>query len=302
MRPTLSPSRIAVKDVLFATDFSPASEVALDYAAAMARRHGATLHLVHVMPEAELMPTTQGYIPGPSAYLEDMRRETEERLHAQGQSPQLKDLNRRIVVEQGPPARVLKHIIEDSKIDLVVLGTHGRTGVRRLVLGSVAQQILHSAACPVLTIGPEVPADAAGKAIRTVACAVDLLPGSARTYSYGCALAAEYGAELVLLTVDEGDAQRFEYEAAMATVKGEMRLAEFLKAQQPACELQPRLAVGFGPPPEAILKLAEEHKADMLVMGARPSKGLAGVGERILGGTAHHVLAHARVPVLTVRG
>jgi nucleotide-binding universal stress UspA family protein len=302
MNPTLSKSGIALKNVLFATDFSPTSEVAFAFAASLARRHKATLHLVHALAEAPLLPTTQGYIPAPERYLEEMRYEARSKLEELRQSGRLEDVKTSLVVDEGMPADVLKSIIAAENIDMVVLGTHGRTGVRHLVVGSVAEQVLRHAPCPVLTIGPAVPASAAARPVHTVACAVDLLPGSRKTAAYACALASEYGADLVLMTVDEGDAQRFEYEESMATVKGEMRLAEFQKTLKMECGLQTRLAVGFGPVPEAIFKLLEEHKADLLVMGARPASGFTGLGARLLGGTTHHVLAHAKVPVVTVRG
>jgi nucleotide-binding universal stress UspA family protein len=303
MRSTTAKSLISLRNILFATDFSPTSEAALAHAAAWAQKHGATLHVAHVLLPPEPMVPFQGVAtPLPPGHLEkEIRRQAESRLQEMESSPPLQGLEVRPVLSSGKPAEVLQELAGRRKADLLVLGTHGRTGVRRLLVGSVVERVLRSAQCPVLTIGPEA-AVKASQPVKEIVCAVDLLPGSERTAAYACELAAGCGAQLTLFTVDEGDAQRFEYEATMAEVKGEMRMTEFLKDLKPACAAHPRVAVGFGVPAEAILNYIREHKTDLLVMGVRRREQLGAVEERILGGTSHHVLAHAPVPVLSIPG
>src|SRR5208282_5444485 len=111
--------RITLKNVLFATDFSPCSNAALPYALSVASQFGATLHATHVMPTiAEMV----------------------------------------LMSPDGWPT-----MAEEAKIDLLVLGTHGRSGVRKLILGSVAEEVFRRAACPVLSVGPNVSCKAKGE-------------------------------------------------------------------------------------------------------------------------------------------
>src|SRR6201998_434510 len=136
-----SPAALSVKNILFATDFSATSEAALPYAAAICRHFGSTLHLVHVLSDASLLLVTGGvdYVSMGTIY-EDAHTEAKEKLEEIA-SP-LEGLPQRRYGRAGAVWRNLNSIIEDNRVDMIVVGTHGRTGLGKLLLGSVAEDIL----------------------------------------------------------------------------------------------------------------------------------------------------------------
>jgi nucleotide-binding universal stress UspA family protein len=153
------------KTILFATDFSPASRVAFGIASALARDYKARVIAMHVVE-----PVRVGYAEfttyvGP----EENRGEAMAMLHA------LKAPSPTVTIEyrllEGDPATVITETAEETEADLIVMGTHGRTGLARIVMGSVAEEVLRHAPCPVLTVRglaaekAEQPAEAAGSAV-----------------------------------------------------------------------------------------------------------------------------------------
>src|SRR5579864_1685821 len=146
---------ISLGNVLFATDFSDTSEAALPYAAAISRRFGSTLHTAHVISEANLLLMTGGvdYVSMGTIY-EDAHTEAKERIEEV--TARLEGIPNRAYVRHGQVWKNLAEIIAENEIDLIVVGTHGRTGLGKLLLGSVAEDILRHAWCPVLTVGPKV--------------------------------------------------------------------------------------------------------------------------------------------------
>ena len=150
-----NPVAARVKNVLFATDFSATSDVALPYAAAICRRFGATVHLAHILSDASLLLMTGGvdYVSMGTIY-EDAHSEAAEKLDRIAEG--LEGIQHQSYIQHGSVWKRLSLIIEESEIDLIVVGTHGRTGLGKLLLGSVAEDILRHAPCPVLTVGPRV--------------------------------------------------------------------------------------------------------------------------------------------------
>jgi len=145
----------SVKNVLFATDFSATSEAALPYATAICRRFGSTLHAVHVLSDAGLVMITGGvdYVSMGTIY-EDAHTEAKEKLDQM--TARFEGFPHQTYVRHGQVWKNLAAIVQENNIDLIVVGTHGRTGLGKLLLGSVAEDILRHAPCPVLTIGPRV--------------------------------------------------------------------------------------------------------------------------------------------------
>src|SRR6266567_6215581 len=152
---TKKTAAISVKNVLFATDFSETSEAALPYATAICRRFGSTLHSAHVLSDASLLMMTGGvdYVSMSTIY-EDAHSEAGEKLDQI--SAHLGGINYRKHVRHGQVWKNLEGIVDENQIDLIVVGTHGRSGLGKLLLGSVAEDILRHAPCPVLTAGPKV--------------------------------------------------------------------------------------------------------------------------------------------------
>lgn len=149
------PSAISLKNVLYATDFSATSESAFPYATAICRHFGSTLHLAHVLSDSNVLLMTGGvdYVSVGTIY-EDAHTDAQEKL--QQLTTRLGKIPFRSYVRHGQVWTNLSTIVAENKIDLIVVGTHGRTGLGKLLLGSVAEDILRHAPCPVLTVGPRV--------------------------------------------------------------------------------------------------------------------------------------------------
>lgn len=140
---------MSTKRILYPTDFSHASDDGLEYAASLARDMGATLLIVHVEEPPVAYAAGEMYygIPNPD------RRELESMLSAV--KPKTADVNCEYRLLQGDPAHEIVTLADEGETDMIVMGTHGRTGLSRLLMGSVAEAIVRRANCPVLTFKPE---------------------------------------------------------------------------------------------------------------------------------------------------
>ena len=300
-------SAVSVKNVLFATDFSATSEAALPYATAVCRHFGSTLHTVHVISDASLLLTTGGvdYVSMGTIY-EDANTEAKEKLDEL--SDNFAGIPHRNYVRHGQVWKSLASIIEENEIDLIVLGTHGRTGLGKLLLGSVAEDILRHASCPVLTVGPKV----SGRAklpppqnrrrdlapldleLRQIVFATDFAQSSRWVAQAAIALAEEFRSRLALVHVIE------EYgELGRRPGPIEDSVQKLRELIPPTAPLQyaPETVLEFGDPAERILKVASEREADMIVIGAHSSSNVSST--HLPWSAAHHVIAHAPCPVLT---
>jgi len=283
--------RLSLSNILMATDLSEASDRALEYALAVARRYDSHLYLAHVL-------TPDGYQYAPTVY-PIVRQSAEEGIANILVSGRLRGIPHEVLIEEGYLWPTLERLIRKLQIDLAVVGTHGRTGVDRLILGSSAELIFRHADCPVLTVGPaaqgEVPREAKPQNI--------LLPtnfGRAAEHAlpYALSLAQEFAAKLTLLHVIEDSAGYSE--SGLATLQDTtlLRLEQYL----PPGALRhctPECTVGFGDPANEILELARERKADLIVMGAKRGSRLTG---HLPLSTAYTVAASAASPVMTVKG
>ncbi len=301
-------STVSAKNVLFATDFSDTSEAALPYATAICRRFGATLHTAHVLSDASLMLMTGGvdYVSMGTIY-EDAQTEAKEKLEQL--SARFEGIPHRSYVRHGQVWNKLAAIIEENAVDLIVVGTHGRTGLGKLLLGSVAEDILRHATCPVLTVGPKVSGHAKlpdfgtpGREVaplelelRQIVFATNFARNAARVAQEAIALAGEFRARLTAMHVIEDYTQ---LGSRPGPIEQSVEKLKNLLADETTLQYLPETVVEFGAPAERILKVASEREADMIVLGARSS---AEVGTHLPWSAAHHVLAKAHCPVLTIR-
>lgn len=303
------PTAVSVKNVLFANDFSATSEAALPYATAICRRFGSTLHSVHVLSDASLLMMTGGvdYV-SMSTMCEDAQTEAKEKLDQT--SDRLQGIPYRNYVRHGQVWKNLAKIIEENQIDLIVVGTHGRTGLGKLLLGSVAEDILRHAPCPVLTVGPRVSGHPKLPAfqkrgrdlapleleLRQIVFATNFAQNSALVAQEAVSLAEEFRARLTLLHVIEDYTQLGSRPGPM---EDGMRRLQDLIPRNAALQYLPEMLLEFGSPAECILKIASDREADMIVLGTRTA---VDVGTTHLPwSTAHHVIAQAHCPVLTIR-
>ena len=292
--------RIALKNVLFATDFSPCSNAALPYALSVARRYRATLHAAHVMPsEADLLLMSPENWPA-VAEAEDRWRQG----HVEQLEHQLQGLPHNVLTPRGKVSDALAEIIEAHEIDLLVLGTHGRTGVRKLVMGSGAEEIFRRAACPVLSVGPNVSCKPNGEIqFQHILFATDFSEDSLAALPYAISLAEEDQAQLAILhVIDQPAAGIADLEAVTASLM--RRLKQLVPPEaEPWCHAECVVEFGrqFAGPAERILEVAEDRAADLIVLGVRLVRDKLGLVTHLASTTAQ-ILTQAECPVLTVRG
>jgi nucleotide-binding universal stress UspA family protein len=290
--------------ILCPVDFSDYSRRALHYAGAIARWHDASLHVVHVVEFPA--PTLPFMAPVPlppgeemSARSADLLREFIDRAHVQ--VPVQHD-----VLVGSPVWTILDHA-QELDADLIVLGTHGLTGVQRVFLGSTAERVLHRATCPVLTIprGAGEPPWAAQVQLGQVLVAVDFSPSSLAALTYGLSLTEEAGGQITLLHVLETLSDE------ESRLVAHYRVGEYVQArrQETLAELNALMAkvapgrrrsgiVELGMPTDVIVRTASEINADLIVMGAQ---GRSAVTRLLFGSTTDAVVRRATCPVLTAR-
>lgn len=300
MRTTSIGAPVRVRNILYLTDFSESSEAALPFATTLARAYGAKVYALHV-----LLPVPYAYM-SPGLIAATIAAD-EENAQAEMQIVQsrLAGLENKTLVERGIeiwPA--VRRAVEDDDIDLIVLGTHGRTGAQKLLLGSVAEEIFRRSPVPVLTIGPGVRGSVHnGGRYRRVLFATDFTPESLAGAPYAVTLAQQHRARLLLLLVmhtpsvaSEGDKKVFEMSVAEAL----HRLHEIVPADA-KLEFPPEAAVEYGEPADRIVEVARQRGADLIVIAVRSAARGIGAATHLERATAHKIVAHAPCPVLTVR-
>lgn len=288
-----SPPEICLRNILFATDFSASAQAALPYGLGMARRHGATLYTVSVVPE-EISDDVQP--PDPFYFWHS----AETRMAKLTASEHFKGIRHEELVSEGFVSEVLSDLVGKLDIDLVVLGTHGRGGIKKLVRGSVAEEIVSRVPCAVLTVGPHARQGAGLELqLRRILYATDLLPGSARALMYALWFAEHEHAHLTLLHVLKMPA-----DVPLEWPDTEREIAKKSLAQLLPPERVPSLETEFiveiGAPAVHILKVADAEGTDLIAMGPHHSSH-AQVSAHLPWVTLHQVVCHARCPVLTAR-
>ncbi len=296
----------SVKNVLYATDFSATSESALPYATAISRRFGSTLHVAHILSDANLLLMTGGvdYVSMGTLY-EDAHTQAQEKI--QQITNRLGKIPYYTYVRHGQPWKNLSHIVVENAIDLLVLGTHGRTGLGKLLLGSVAEDILRHVPCPVLTVGPKVSGHAklqeiqakgselapAELELRQILYATNFTAASLVVAPVAVALAEQFRAHLTLMHVIE---QYSDLDNHPGPIEDGVQKLQALVPKDASLPYAPEIVMEFGPAVECIVNTAVEREADLIVLGARPVDGTA----HLPWSTVHQVVARAACPVLTV--
>jgi nucleotide-binding universal stress UspA family protein len=300
---------VRLKNILFATDFSDASEAALGYATAFSLRYGSTIHLAHVLPDVSFL---RPGAPDPAvigSIYEEAHSGAQEKM--QRLADRLKGFPHRTCIRHGQTCKVLGEIISEQQIDLVIAGTHGRTGLGKLVMGSVAEEILREASCPVLTVGPKVvgtlPPESRRERelpptqinVRQVLYATDFKQEWHQASQYAFSLAREFRARLALLHVieDYGN-EPYERPGPIDTALSKLRE---LVADDAGLRYSPEILAEFGSPAESILQTAADRDIDLIVLGVRPAAGRIGVVTHLGRAVAHKIIVGAHCPVLTVR-
>jgi nucleotide-binding universal stress UspA family protein len=187
--------------ILLTTDFSPISEKALPYAAAIARHFAAAIYVAHVIPAEDYAHIAASER---DVALHQMKQQAERRIMSILATSHFRGIPHKIILEHGDVMDVLSRLVEAEGIDLIVTGTHGKHGLQKLLSGSIAEEIFRLASIRVLAVGPEVVIDPhAELRIERILYACDFSPDSSRAMRYAYVLAREYGARLFFLHVVE---------------------------------------------------------------------------------------------------
>ena len=299
MTPVQAAKRISFNEIMFLTDFSEPSCDALPFATAIARGYGSRVHAVHV-----LLPSSYSYLtPEMGAALLDSQEECA-RAEMERVEAQLTGLSRDSIIERATSLwDVASRLIKERDIDLIVLGTHGRTGLKKALLGSSAEEVFRRSQVPVLMSGPAVRTGAhSGGHFRCVLFATDFNSVSSVAAPYAVSLAQENQAQLILLHVLPQPKPGKSSKAGDLSVAEALHQLEALIPEEADLRCRPRAEVGHGEPATQILETARQRGADLIVLGVRGLDGIASMAARVQKDTAYEVVAHAPCPVLTVRG
>lgn len=289
-------NEIALNNILYLTDFSEPAEAALPFATAIAREYGSKIFALHILHPDISTCMSPEFGDVVTAGLAQAAKAQMQKIDSR-----LSGLPHETIVEWGGAVpTAFQRVVQENNIDLVVLGTRGRKGVQRFLLGSVAEEIWRRANIPVLTIGPGVSRGEKGEGFHyCVLFATDFTSQSMAALPYAVSMAREYRSHLVLMHV----IRQFKKEEAL----GELSTADVIShlnqlvPGDARLESRPEIVVKYGEPAKSIIETASGCGADLIVLGVCSGDPL-GVSTHVRGTIAHEVVVNATCPVLTVRG
>jgi len=306
MSTPLPPSRDRISNprhVVCAIDLSDVSESVLACAVSLGRTFGARVTALHVFdPWPPVGPLMAAREPRQPEF--DARAATTRELHTllasfavAGSEPHLQ------IAEGNASVEIVRHARE-LEADLLVMGTHGRSGFDRFALGSVAEKVLRKSPCPVLTLPPGAGPLTQDVVFRTLLCPVDFSPDSAHALDFAVALASKVEGTVTALNIV--DALDGEPEPQTPAYIVEFRRQQREGAQTALRNLIATHAgaarvtgvVALGRPHREILRVAAEQSSDLIVMGVR---GRGPIDLTLFGSTANQVVRRATCAVLTIR-
>lgn len=289
---------VQLGNILYATDFSEPSELALPFVEGLARRYGATVHALHVL-------NLNGFASFTPEMAEIAYEAAADRALASMKEldSRLAGLRHETLVERALNVwQGIEQVIHDRSIDLTVVGTHGRTGATRLVLGSVAEEIFRRSGLPVMTVGPAVRTSTHnGGRFHRILFATDYTPASVCAAPFAVSLAQANEGRLILVHVAPAfDSKKADRKSDLSVAEMIQRLYDTVR-QDARLSIPPEVAIEYGRPSEKIIDAAKRRSADLIVLGVRGAHGHLGAATHVQRATAHDVVAHAPCPVLTVR-
>jgi nucleotide-binding universal stress UspA family protein len=299
---------VEIREILCPTDFSEPSRHALDHAMVIAKWYGSritALHVIHapLVPEPPPSVLVAG-VAGATMTVTSTFQVCEEDVRAWIEPARRAGIRTDVSVDEGNAARrILEHALSRTT-DLIVLGTHGRSGADRAMLGSVTEKVLRKASCPVLTVPPTLET-AAKVPYKRLLCPVDFSESSLKALQHALSLAEEADASLTILHVfdwpRDGDllVERFDTQEFRRAIEEDAReRLEELVSDEARQWCNPSTTVAYGKPYREILELAAKEEIDLIVMGVR---GRNPLDLTLFGSTTNHVVRRASCPVLTLR-
>ena len=284
-----------IDNVLFATDFSPATESAFSYAVGIAERYQAKLYVVHVinLESFDLLESQSARTLIKEAH------DVADRKMAQLLDPlHLQRERYEAIVAEGEISEALTNMIQLHHIDLAVLGTHGRRAFKKLLLGSIAEEIFRTAPCPVLTVGPKTASATAKSGLRHILYPMEFAPDTSKAAQYAVSLAERYTATLTVMNVRENmDASDSTVEEFPQPFK---RWLNENVPQDAALHNRIRFERGFGPVADSLLDFVVKANVDLIVISIRDLDPVM-AAHLPTSDTTHQLVSRAPCPVLTIR-
>ncbi|MCB1045112.1 MAG: universal stress protein [Acidobacteria bacterium] len=295
-----------VQRILFPTDLTPLSFRALDDAIGLARSYGAELHVLHAVVLFADDPYNPAYhFPDVDRVFHDLRDKAETELSQILKEHHAEDLAVVRVHQRGVAAGpMILEYAEKNHIDLIVMSTHGRRGLSKVLLGSVTEEVVQLAKCPVLTLNPSC-VDANKSTFERILVPVDFSDHSKKAIEVAAGLAARFGASVMLLHVIEEAVLPPFYMVGVDHLASAPELAEQTENELSRLvslfEEAPKSAsvhVTKGHPAKEIAEFARLQKADLLVIATH---GLTGLEHFLLGSVTEKVVRSAPCAVLTLK-
>jgi nucleotide-binding universal stress UspA family protein len=309
-----TPQETAIfRHIVMATDFSKPSQDALAEALRLAEENNAELSVVHVQRADWRYEMVES---PPEIDLERIDAQGRLKNLIANQKPGYK-INTTLI-KHGPVAQAVRLLAAEKEADLIVIGTHGRGGLSKLALGSVAEELLRIAPCPVMTVGPKAHGGDPKRPLgfHTILFATDFGEGSAKALPLALRMAKADDAKLILLHMISpmpATSSSLSAYAPATAAADEVKEWEESSRKRALRELkdclppgigfkqQPEFVVGTDFFPEGVLAATEKFKADLIVMGAS-GKGVARMAAHLPWSAVHEVVRHAPCPVLTMAG
>jgi nucleotide-binding universal stress UspA family protein len=278
-----------MRTILFAADLSPASRTSFQLACGMASALKSKLLIVHAIETSQdpLDPLSISYLHA------DLEKFVPENI----------DLEYEHLIRPGDPATVIGNAAKSCQADLVVLGTHGRKGMERLIVGSVAEKVIRTAPCPVLTLREHTPGrlPAFKKRVRRILVPTDFSAQSYSAISFASSIAVPLHASVTILNVLETDdsPQRTPSQRKAAAGNETAMMLDQLKHVVPAhADFPIEHQVIRGNPSKCIAEFANEGGYDFVIVGTH---GRSGIGRALIGSVAEQVVRNCDAPVICVK-
>jgi nucleotide-binding universal stress UspA family protein len=296
MKTATAKTAVGFRNILFATDFSAASALAIPYVKRIAIHYEANLVVLNVHT-----PVVNPMTPPETWAAAEAAEQARDEQHREELLGTFAGIRTQVVIEEGDIQSHLQAAIEKFDTDLVVIGTRGRTGLGKILLGSVAEEILRTITCPVLTVGPyaDLSRGADGQ-IREILYATDFASEAPAAAAYAVSLAEEFQARVVFLHV-VSPMEPNDLVMASDVVESSKALLQKLVPREATDWCKPEYVVEQGNPAQKILELARMREPDLIILGVKPEEGVPGAATHLPLATVHKVVSHAACPVLTVR-
>jgi len=286
---------VTLNRILVATDFSAASDTAFEYAASIAIRYDAQIHVVHVIDSG---PFDVIASESKSSTLAQVEEEARQKIECMLTARQIPAEQYHIVVTEGIVPDALYDIIRKQQIDLAVLGTHGRRAFKKLLMGSVDEEVFRTAPCAVLNIGPSVRPIPAGAELLHILYPVEVAPDRSGAAKYAVSMAERYGGKLTLMNVRE-DLPASPNKRENFPIPVESWIDDHI-VRGSGLRNRVYFETGSGPAAEAILNYAWNADVDLVVLGLHPMDPIiaAHLPKPDIG---YEIVSRAPCPVLTIR-